>query len=339
MASKESLSQLIKWGIRVEKCHYLQNDALASEEDLKGLFETLSRYKDSQGRNPTITANVIMANPDFEKIEASDFAEYSYELFTKTLERYPGHRNSFQLWKQGIREGFFHPQFHGREHLQVMRWLRHLQDPNSETRKAFNLQIFGMSTTVTSEQRKSYLAAYDWDDQQSRTFVMNSIPDGLSLFEELFGYRSLSAIAPNYVWHPETEQILKDHGVRYLQGTHVQRSPEINGQNFNKIHHFMGQRNRFGQRYLVRNCAFEPSSNPEVDWVDRCLESIRTAFLWSKPAVIEMHRVNFIGFINPENRDENLKMLAQLLQSIIQTWPEVEFMTSDQLGKIIEEYE
>ncbi len=338
MSSKGSLSQLSELGIKVEKCHYLQNDALASEEDLSQLFSVLRQYKGG-GRHPVITANTVMANPDFEKIKSTDYREYHYELFTDTLASYPNHKNSFDLWNQGMEEGLFYPQFHGREHLQVKRWMNFLRKPASETRKAFEEKVFGISTPATLEERKSYMAAYDWDDWHSRRFVLESISDGLSQFKSIFGYNSLSTIPPNYIWHPEAEQVLNEHGVRYLQGTRIQRSPNMNNEKFTKIPHYMGESNNNGQRYLVRNCKFEPSSNPQIDWVERCIDNIKRAFLWGAPAIIGMHRVNFIGHINPENRAGNLKELDRLLKKITQIWPEVEFMTSDQLGQAIEKYE
>ncbi|MDR8390247.1 hypothetical protein NC796_03785 [Aliifodinibius sp. S!AR15-10] len=337
MSSKNNLTKLSDLGIKTQRCHYDENDALASEEDLTQLFELLSSHKDSQGKCPVITANVIMTNPDFDKIKAADFTEYHYEVFTETLDKYPNHKNSFKLWKEGIKGSLFYPQYHGREHLNVMRWMKCLKDSESETRKAFNAGVFGLSNTVVSEDRKSHLASYDWDDHDSRDFVLRSIPDGLSLFEKLFGFKSLSSIAPNYYWHYDVEQVLRDNGVRYIQGSAVQKSPIINGKQYKKIRHFTGQKNDLGQWYLVRNCKFEPSSDPSIDWVNHCLNHIRTAFFWGKPAIIESHRVNYIGFIHQKNRDKSLQMLDLLLKKIIDTWPEVEFMTSDQLGKLIEE--
>ncbi|SHE34189.1 hypothetical protein SAMN05443144_10191 [Fodinibius roseus] len=339
MSSGDSLSKLSESGIKVQNCHYVQNDALASEEDLEGLFNLLSTYKGVAGSRPTITANVIMTNPDFDKIRASGYTKYHNELFTETLDKYPEHKGSFRLWKEGISEGLFHPQFHGREHVQVMRWMSALRDPDSETRKAFDVGVFGLSTTVTAEKRKSYMASYDWDDTQSRDFILKSIANGLSLFTSLFGFQSLSSIAPNYTWHNEVEKVLNDRGTRYIQGGRVQKSPQMGREKFNKKRHFTGQKNDLGQIYLVRNCKFEPSSNHNIDWVDRCMSNIKTAFLWKKPAIIEMHRVNTIGFINPQNRSRNLKKLDQLLKRITKTWPDVEFMTSDQLGKAIENNE
>ncbi|MDZ7634132.1 MAG: hypothetical protein U5L72_06700 [Bacteroidales bacterium] len=36
----------------------------------------------------SITANTLLANPDFEKIRETDFAKYHYEIFTDTYKRY-----------------------------------------------------------------------------------------------------------------------------------------------------------------------------------------------------------------------------------------------------------
>jgi hypothetical protein len=85
----------------------------------------------------------------------------------------------------------------------------------------------------------------------------------------------------------------------------------------------------------VRNAYFEPFSDPSIDWVGSCLKDISKAFFWKIPAIISAHRVNFIGAIVPENRENNLMLLNRLLGSVLKTWPEVEFMTSDQLGTIM----
>lgn len=338
-SSENSLDKLAHAGIKIQNCHYLMNDGLASEQDLELLFNLLCSYKDRKGRNPAITANVILANPAFDKIKSSNYSEYHFELFTETLDKYPNHKNSFKLWKQGIQNKIFHPQFHGREHLQVMRWLAFLKYPNSATRKAFEEKMFGLSTVATSEKRKSFMAAYDWDNDKSRSFVLQSISEGLSIFESLFGYKSLTSIAPNYLWHEDVESILEKNGVKFIQGSAVQKLPANNKNGFRKKRHYTGQKNSCAQTYIVRNCKFEPTSSPDLDWVDKCMNEIKTAFYWNKPAIVEMHRVNFIGYINPSNRNRNLIEFDELLHRIINTWPEVEFMTSDELGAIIDKVE
>ena len=97
----------------------------------------------------------------------------------------------------------------------------------------------------------------------------------------------------------------------------------------------MGERNDFGQYYLIRNCMFEPSLDQYNDPVGTCLERIKTAFIWGRPAIIGTHRINYIGSLVEENRASNLRLLRELLRRINETWEEVEYMTSDKLGNLI----
>ncbi len=97
----------------------------------------------------------------------------------------------------------------------------------------------------------------------------------------------------------------------------------------------MGMKSKNGVVFTVRNCRFEPSEFGNRDWVDLCLSDIKKAFYWNKPAIISSHRVNFIGAIDPENRKNGLTQLNALLREITKKWPEVEFMTSAELAKLI----
>ena len=51
--------------------------------------------------------------------------------------------------------------------------------------------------------------------------------------------------------------------------------------------------------------------------------------------VVTEANLNYMGSINPENRERGLKKLDNLLVQIIKKWPEVEFITSMELGDII----
>ena len=97
-------------------------------------------------------------------------------------------------------------------------------------------------------------------------------------------------------------------------------------------------KNKYKQIYLTRNAMFEPaisafglSKNP----VENCLKSIQRSFRWGKPATICTHRINYIGRIEEANRTKNLELLDALLASIVKLWPDVEFMTSVELGDLI----
>jgi len=86
---------------------------------------------------------------------------------------------------------------------------------------------------------------------------------------------------------------------------------------------------------LVRNASFEVAENPDKDWVGSCLKEVSSAFSYRKPAIISTHRVNFMGGLNSNNRSNTLTLFKRLLLELKKKWPEIEFMSSDQLGQLI----
>jgi hypothetical protein len=157
------------------------------------------------------------------------------------------------------------------------------------------------------------------------------LKDANLLFNRIFGYQSKSFIAPNYIWSSRNEQILSSLGIRFIQGVFTQKDP-LQGIR----HNYLGKTNQNDQLYLIRNVFFEPSSSNKINWVKSCMVQISDAFELNKPAIICSHRVNFIGSIFEENRIYNLRLLDQLLLEITTKWPNVEFMTSAELGVLIE---
>lgn len=337
MPSKEVKQKLQQSGMLLENDPYSLYDSLADSKDLEALFEVLSSVKDKNGKHAVITADTNVANPDFEKIKATDYQQYFYEPFTDTLKRTQGSDRTIQVWKQGINAGIFYPQFHGREHVNVRKWLYDLQVNHANVRQWFELGSYGTSYLVDKAQEGHYMTAFDSAMPEDITFYNQSITEGLNLFELLFGFRSESFIATTYCWPLEVEPVLIKNGVRYLQGMVVQSIPVDGGENFRKKKsNFQGTRSKAGLIYLMRNAWFEPAQNPEFDWVSDCLRRIEIAFRYGKPATISMHRLNVIGGLVEENRTRNLALLKQLLKEIVKRWPDVEFMNSAQLGQLIE---
>ena len=163
------------------------------------------------------------------------------------------------------------------------------------------------------------------------------IDDALRLFKEIFGFGSKSFIPTTYEWSPKIEPFLVQRGVKYIQGTFQQKIPLDDDQKIRITYRgFQGSRTKAGLIRLFRNCFFEPSTNEKRDWRSDCLKRVEIAFKWGKAANICSHRVNFIGSIDSSNTDRNLPEFKRLLQEILRRWPDVEFVTSDQLGEIIE---
>ena len=337
MPSKKVYNECLAEGYPVDQIAYERYDSLASEDDLELLFDLLQRYEDKRGNHPVITANVLVANPDFEKIKASNYRDYHFELITETFKRYPNHSNCFNLWHEGKEHGLFFPQSHGREHLNVSLFMEELRQNKNDVHFGFKHGMPGSIPKGNKKRGNKYVSALTYRDQNDKNEKLSIIIEGLDLFEFLFGYRSKSFIPPNYKWSPDFNREMYEKGVRYYQGNRKMIEPVCNGSP-RVLKYKLGELNNYNQLYLVRNALFEPTlmGKRKGKCIDRCLGEIDTAFKLKKPAVICSHRLNYVGYIDEKNRDENLKLLDQLLRRIQEKWPEVEFMNSVQLGELIE---
>lgn len=328
MPSRKVYDYLLKEGVRVDKGIYSKNDSLESASDLMNLFDVLMKHSGKNGSHPVITANAVMANPNFDKIKSDDFHSYYYELFFDTYERYYSNKKQMlELWDNGIKEHIFIPQFHGREHYRVDNWMRSLSERNKQELKFFDLGIVGQ-ISKESGGGSDYLIVLKARTENDIEKDSDKLIEGLNLFEQMFKFRSKTFIAPCYTWSPLHEEALYKGGVSHIQGLSLQQVPYSKPK-----FHYMGMKNRLGQKYLVRNAFFEPVSDSNA--VENCLQRISNAFLWHTPAIVSVHRVNFCGEIFENNRTENLKKLDCLLSEIVKRWPDVEFMSSDQLADII----
>jgi len=311
---------------------YCRVDTIADSEDMEALFEVLLKFRDIRGNPPIITANTVVGNPDFQKIKENNFTNYYYEPFTETVNRYYPNQNIWQLWEKGVDERIFFPQFHGREHLNSAYWLQLLQNKDPQAIKAFDLGCWIITPNLRNIQ-----ASYDVHSDFEEEVALQAVKEGLELFEKIFGYKSLSFIANNFIWNSKIEDVLNQQEVEILQGMKYQKLPMLNsGKKRTLTRHYLGSRNKNDQVYLIRNCVFEPSQNiTNKNEAETCFSEVKNAFFWKKPAVITTHRLNFIGAIDKKNRMRNLQMLQDLLDKIIKTWPDVEFLTSVELGNLI----
>jgi hypothetical protein len=338
MPSVETYNKLKKAGLEVDKSPYCLYDSLCSAQDMYTLYTVLQNHKDSMGNFPIITANAVVANPDFDKIKASDYQIYTYETIDETFNSYFPNEKPLEIWSQGISQKLFFPQFHGREHVNVSLWLEKLQQNDIFFLTAFEEKCWGLSNDVYLPGTKSVQATFDYNLPEELNFIKESVEDGLKLFKKIFGYQSKSFIPNNYIWPSELNLTLMQNGVEIMQGMKYQLLPKLHGEKKRKkIRRYNGQiiGTKPGLLQTVRNVQFEPSlmhPTKKNVAVSNCLKQIQTAFFWKKPAVISTHRINFCGTLSKQNRISNLFLFNELLCEIIKKWPEVEFMTTIELA-------
>jgi hypothetical protein len=335
MRDQKTFENLLNAGIRVDKSRYDSLDSLETRQDLEFLLETLDKHQNKNGDTPKFTTNMVMGNPNFEKIEADNFQQYHKRSFLDSYQYY-NQEDLKPLWFQGIDHKLIQAQFHAREHFNVQLWMGDLRNGNHDTQLAFDHHFFGLKTKTSSPYQTNYLAAYRAESELELKVINTILTEGLKEFEQIFGFKSQSFIACNYVWPKEIEQTLLNDGVNAIQSQRGQVMPQLNRDGKPKIkHHYTGRKNKLNQVYTVRNVLFEPFENEKIDWVNQAMNDINNAFIWGKPAIVSTHRINYVSQMSIKHRDKNLKMLNQLLKKILIRWPEVEFMSSDELYKII----
>lgn len=336
MPSKIALERVKCGGVNTDDCPFLSFDTMEKNKDIDYIGEKLTAAFPDITRRPVITANYILANPDYKKIWNSGFEEYHRKFFWDLLKSNDLLRGYKDSVSEGLKGGFFFPQLHGVEHVNIAYWLEILKgNLHPEVLIGFDNDIYGISKNVVGNHlRKSLLAAYDFESvSEFNLHIRPELEIANEMFKGFFGYYSRSFIAPNYFWSSEIEEVLSQVGVEYIQSSRKQNLPvAYGGYNWR----YTGQLNEFNQMYLVRNCIFEPATVVDKSLAYKnAMNQIKRAFYFGYPAVISTHRVNFASGISEVNRNENVTLLVKLLQEVTRKWPNVLFMNSPQLGDCI----
>lgn len=332
--SKDAYHRMLKAGLNVDGNQFTQFDALESNADLENLYDLLLSFKDGSGRPPVFTPMCVVANPDFELIKSNGLTKYVAQPLDETVKFYPEHNRVLDLWKSGITDRLFVPAIHAREHLNVKRYMKGLNDQeNQGLRIAFDNLSIGASKYQELDIIE-YLGAFHPETPEEIIDFEAITKEACDIFQRLCGYRPQHFIPPNKETAIELDRYLSNEGIKYITVSKWRKYPKGNEKYGYQVNWF-GKKNKHQQLFLLRNAFFEPVSKQFSDWVNHCLADIQQAFQSNKPAVISTHRANYIGYIDQHNADYGLAELGKLLTAIINKWPEVEFMTSTELGDLM----
>ena len=264
--------------------------------------------------------------------------KYIYETLPETYKKLSlkdpkAYFGTWKLWKEGIDKGLMIPQFHGREHLNLKVFEEKLIKRDHELLNNLKNRSF---TSISNSGYKTinYAASFYFWDEKENDKLKEIIVDGLDQFNFVFGYRARHFMPPNSRIHPMHHKLLKNEGIDFIDVNLIHKQHMGFGR-YNKSLNYTGKKNKSGQTYMVRNVVFEPTHDRGINWVNYALKQIEAAFRWNRPAIISSHRVNFCGHIDPQNRKNGLMAFKGLLQKIVQKWPDVEFMSSVELGELM----
>ena len=336
--SKAARDRMVASGVELQG-RFDHLDTLETRQDLEALLDALSSVTDSRGRHAVFTPYALSANLDFDAMAQSEQG-YQYEPLPRTFERLAAdqpdaYEGAWSLWQEGIRAGLLKPQFHGREHLNVEVLERKRQAGDRTVKINIDNRSMAGLGGESSMPGVGFTHGFGLWERSETARHRAIIADGLKLFEQVFGFHSKTFTPPAQKLHPELYPFVESQGVRAIdKPLHCVRRLDRDraAREFNAL----GRRRGQGHVSLVRNVVFEPTNDRSFDSVGLALDQIAAAFRWRKPAIISSHRVNFCGHIDEDNRRFGLDALRRLLQAIIQHWPEVQFISADELVERID---
>ena len=297
-------------------------DGLETADDVDRLCDVLSAHRNADGDSAVLTANFVMANPDFEAVKQSGYSVFKARTIDKGFNHEADGTRLWKSYRNGIESGLLVPQFHGLLHFCPDEWLERLRQGDAGTLKAFDLQMVGEDLTSSGIGIQSMAPIY----YTSAESIQHFVKEGVKIFKQIFNMNSLTTIAPCYAWKsPETEQALLPEGILAMQGKEYQCLP-----NGSTRLHYLGQLGPGGILYMVRSCKLEPLAAGTS--VDKCFTQVRNAFARNIPAVLCSHRFNYTSRVDTKVRDKGLAVLDGVLKRVTQVYPNVEFLSSDKLA-------
>jgi len=341
LSSSAARERIVGQGLSLTS-RFDQLDTLETRDDLLALFDVLTNVKDSRGCCPIFTAYALSANPDFSRV-LGDLQGYAYEPLPETFERLESsqpqaYQGTWQLWQEGVKHRFLYPQFHGREHLNVEMFERKLKSKSKDLVVNLENDSLVALTRDASLPGVEFTQAFSWSSNAELASQKEILIDGLKLFHTVFGFASRTFTPPAQILHPDLYPVACESGVQAIDRPLRDRLPS-GAQGLKPEVNFLGRKRGQSHLKLVRNIVFEPCAAKGLKSVPRALEMIAAAFYWNKPAIVSSHRVNFAGHIDPGNRQRGLEALNILLVEIVKKWPDVEFISIDELCSLMLESE
>lgn len=334
LACPKSKGNLINKGVKLNG-RFDHFDALDTREDYELLFDVLSSVKDKNSNPAIFTPYALPCNTDYQKTTESDCfipenLDVTYERLALQDRAYEG---AYELLLEGIHQKLIKPQFHGREHLNVNLFNALLKDKNPQLLINIENQSLAGVPNHPSYPKVGFNEAFAFWKEKEMELHKEILKDGLERFEQVYGYKSITFTPPAQQLHSYLYEYVGNLGVKGVDKVRATMRHKGVGV-YVKERNILGEKGLGGTMTIVRNCVFEPTDR-DIDWVSFTLKQIEAAFFWNKPAIVSSHRVNFCGHIDPENRKKGLTALKVLLDKVVKKWPDVEFVSVDELVEVL----
>ena len=290
------------------------------------LLSCLETHKDSVARSAVLTADIVLSVPDIDKIMADPDGAYHRKLLNDVSP------SIYQAMLLGIKQGGLVPQLHGLEHLngEAFAKLCQLKEPRIAGALA-DAQQWCWETLDSALQGHyvdgSVLPTQPISQEQAEAIIALAA----RRFTELFGYSSLSTVAPCYLWNSSIEKLWQENGIKVIQTAGYR----CDGRDKQGAYHQdrslirAGDLSESGQVYLVRNVMYEPVDGHTN--AHSAYQAARSAYAQALPISISTHRYNYTR--SEEEFQNALQGLDQLLTAIGTGIRPLRFLSSPELGE------
>jgi hypothetical protein len=298
---------------------------LAQQAWLDRIADVLGGFRDRRGCHPVMTLGVVLAGPDTDRIRSEQCRRYHRLAIADS--RFAPIREAMI---RGASRGVFALQLHGLEHYwpeslmnsarvdeRVRRWLIESGLPRTES-------------LPPGLQSRWIDAASLPSRPLPPAHAMAAAAEEVAIFASVFGIRPDVAVPSTFVWTRDLESAWARAGIRVLvtpghrcdsRGADAKPIPTPD-------EYYNGQTGPDGMSYVVRDIYFEPSLGHTHA---RALEALRAKTRLGRPALLEIHRMNFIG--EESTALGACEELASLLASACEQFPNIRFMSTSELAR------
>jgi len=296
---------------------------METAEDLSALRALLRRHRDSTGVCASIGMNFIVANLDFTHMEADDFRRIHLLPLGEGLPRGWDRPGLNEAYREGIREGVFHPGLHGITHFCRPAVERQL---TSGGERFDLLRTWWRTGTPYVHWRMPWIGYEYWDPEKSadERFLEAAcqrelIGQSVGAFAKLFSTLPRSACAPGYRANDSTQRAWAEYGIRVAQnGPGTLTPPHLDDNNI---------------LHLYRTVEFEPAVDPAFS-VDKCLSAADACFAVAIPAVVSLHSINFHSSVC-DFRSRTLQLLNEFLSALETKYPDLRYLHDEDVCELI----
>ena len=292
---------------------------------LRRIAASLARFRDRLGRHPVMTLGVVLGGPDTERIRAGGYR--TYHRLTLADRRFDEVRNAML---DGVELGVFTLQLHGMEHFWPDTLMR-IAAGDGAVRDWLSAPGFPATETLPSALQSRWIDAAVLPSRPlAEDDIQAAAAAEASAFSEVFGARAEVVVPPTFVWSSVLEKAWARTGIRVVvtpgrrcEGRDATGAPEPSGETY-----YNGQIGPDDVLYVVRDRYFEPSLGHTRD---RAIEALRSKTHVARPALLEIHRMNFIG--DEAQARGSLDEVEALLESACAGFPDLRFMSAAELAR------